>query len=79
MYWINGFLIDEKHQGKGYGKAALAEMARWITAHFDECREIRLTVHKDNQTARRLYLRFGFQPTGEVFGEYEEVMALSVT
>lgn len=23
MYWINGFLIDEQHQGKGYGKKAV--------------------------------------------------------
>jgi diamine N-acetyltransferase len=79
MYWINGFLIDEKHQGKGYGKAALLEMVRWITERFKECREIRLTVHKDNTAARNLYERFGFRPTGEFFGEYEEVMAFSVT
>lgn len=78
MYWINGFLIDEKQQGKGYGKAALSEMVGWITKEFDECREIRLTVHKDNFSARSLYFRFGFRPTGEIFDEYEEVMALSV-
>ncbi|TWT02413.1 GNAT family N-acetyltransferase [Planomicrobium sp. CPCC 101079] len=78
MYWINGFLIDEKLQGKGYGKAALAEMMRWITRRFIECREIRLTVHKDNTAARALYMHFGFLPTGEVFGEHEEVMAFSV-
>lgn len=78
MYWINGFLIDEKHQGKGYGTAALAEMVRWITERFAECQEIRLTVHKDNHAARNLYLRFGFQLTGEVFGGYEEVMAFTV-
>ncbi|MDN7243155.1 GNAT family N-acetyltransferase [Planococcus sp. N028] len=78
MYWINGFLIDEKHQGKGYGKAALAEMVRWITAQFNECQEIRLTVHKDNNAARNLYLRFGFSLTGEIFDEHEEVMAFTV-
>lgn len=25
MYWINGFIIDQKQQGNGYGKAALQE------------------------------------------------------
>ena len=25
MYWINGFIIDRKQQGNGYGKAALQE------------------------------------------------------
>jgi len=29
-YWINGFIIDEKHQGEGYGKAAFAEMVGWM-------------------------------------------------
>lgn len=27
MYWINGFIIDQKQQGNGYGKAALQELS----------------------------------------------------
>ncbi|MCM3707256.1 MULTISPECIES: GNAT family N-acetyltransferase [Cytobacillus] len=77
MYWINGFFIDQKHQGRGYGHAALDGMISWIKTRFPICEEIRLTVHKDNQHARVLYKNFGFSPTGEIWGE-EEVYYLSV-
>ncbi|MGE7878075.1 GNAT family N-acetyltransferase [Peribacillus muralis] len=69
MYWINGFMIDESHQGRGYGRAALTEMVHWITNRFTGCKEIRLTVFKDNEKAQQLYKRFGFVPTGDVYGE----------
>ncbi|WKA58856.1 GNAT family N-acetyltransferase [Planococcus shenhongbingii] len=77
MYWINGFIIDEKYQGKGYGKSALAEMIRWIASHSPQCKEVRLTVYPENQIARRLYINFGFLPTGYFHGE-EEVLAFSM-
>jgi diamine N-acetyltransferase len=78
MYWINGFLIDEKHQGKGYGKAALAEMVRWIAANSPQCKEVRLTVYPENQQARSLYASFGFSPTGDFHGE-EEVLVFFIS
>ncbi|UOE53855.1 GNAT family N-acetyltransferase [Bacillus sp. CMF12] len=77
MYWINGFFIDQNYQGRGYGQAALAEMISWIKTKFSHCKEIRLTVHKDNHHARKLYKNFGFSPTGEIWGE-EEVYYFSV-
>lgn len=77
MYWINGFIIDQRYQGRGYGRAALTEMTRWIASRWDRCREIRLTVHGDNRIAKRLYESAGFTPTGTVYGE-EEVWRLAV-
>jgi len=77
MYWINGFIIDEKYQGKGYGRAALAEMVQWIKNRFPNCKEIRLTVYRENQVACGLYKSFDFQPTGDVYGE-EDVWFFSV-
>lgn len=77
MYWINGFIIDEKYQGKGFGRAALCEVFDWIINRFTNCKEIRLTVHKDNQIARELYKSFGFLPTGDVYGE-EDVWFLPI-
>lgn len=77
MYWINGFIIDERFQGKGYGKAALTEMIKWIQKRFPKCTEIRLTVFQENHVARALYKNFGFLPTGEVWGE-EEVLFLHI-
>lgn len=77
MYWINGFIIDERYQGRGYGKAALSEMVKWINTKFEKCKEIRLTVNKDNDHARELYRNFGFLPTGVIWGE-EEVWYFSI-
>lgn len=77
MYWINGFMIDEQHQGKGYGKAALAEMIKWIMTEFTECKEIRLTVHKENILAKKLYEGYGFKKLDYVYDE-EQVYRLHV-
>lgn len=71
MYWINGFLIDEKFQGNGFGRAALHEMVKWIHNKFSICNQIRLTVNKDNLSAKQLYKNFGFKPTGDIYSEEE--------
>lgn len=76
-YWINGFLIDAKEQGKGYGRAAILRMITWIQSQFPQCEEIRLTVHKDNRIAKTLYSNLGFVETGNWFGD-EEVLKLDV-
>ena len=70
-YWINGFLIDKKFQGRGYGKLAFSEMINWIVNKSPQCNEIRLTVHKDNKSAMNLYKQYGFNPNGVFFGEEE--------
>ncbi|MEW9180709.1 GNAT family N-acetyltransferase [Bacillus mycoides] len=75
MYWINGFIIDEKEQGKGYGKAALQEIINLIKNNFKECEKIRLTVHKDNISAKKLYECYDFKPLGNVY-DGEEVYRL---
>ncbi|MFJ8220625.1 MULTISPECIES: GNAT family N-acetyltransferase [Bacillus cereus group] len=77
MYWINGFIIDQKQQGNGYGKAALQESIYLIKNTFKACKEIRLTVHKDNISAKKLYERYGFQSLGHDY-DSEEVYRLFV-
>ncbi|PQZ57612.1 GNAT family N-acetyltransferase [Bacillus sp. MYb209] len=77
MYWINGFIIDKKQQGKGYGKAALREIINLIKNRFKECKEIRLTVHKENVSAKKLYERYGFQPLGHDY-DGEQVYRLFI-
>jgi diamine N-acetyltransferase len=76
-YWINGFLIDASEQRKGYGGAALDQMISWIINKFPKCKEIRLTVHKDNKIAKIFYGKRGFVETGMWFGE-EEVLVFGV-
>jgi len=59
-YWIGGFMIDKKFQGKGYGKLAFAQILEFIPHIHTYCELISLTVEKDNLTARKLYETFGF-------------------
>ncbi|CAM3946509.1 GCN5 family acetyltransferase [Bacillus luti] len=77
MYWINGFIIDQTRQGNGYGKAALQESIDLIKNTFKACKEIRLTVHKDNISAKKLYEYYGFQTLGYDY-DGEEVYRLFV-
>ncbi|MGD6888123.1 GNAT family N-acetyltransferase [Bacillus mobilis] len=78
MYWINGFIIDQRQQGNGYGKAALQESIYLIKNTYKACKEIRLTVHKDNISAKKLYERYGFLPLGHDY-DGEQVYRLSIT
>ncbi|KAB2459788.1 GNAT family N-acetyltransferase [Bacillus sp. CH126_4D] len=77
MYWINGFIIDKKQQGNGYGKAALQKNIYLIKNTCKACKEIRLTVHKDNISAKKLYERYGFQSLGHEY-DGEQVYRLFV-
>jgi diamine N-acetyltransferase len=52
-------------------------MVHWIANRFTNCKEIRLTVYRDNENARKSYKSFGFLPTGNVYGE-EDVWFLPI-
>ncbi|WP_314585797.1 GNAT family N-acetyltransferase [Paenibacillus terrigena] len=66
-YWLTGFIIDTMEQGKGYGKAALQAAIDHIRTQFPQSQRVNLTAHADNTRARRLYEKFGFTATGEVY------------
>ena len=69
-YWMYHFFIDERYQGQGYGKKALAAFIEHVERHYPECRYINLTVHPDNLSAQKLYAAAGFVRTrDEAFGE----------
>ncbi|PPA71726.1 GNAT family N-acetyltransferase [Jeotgalibacillus proteolyticus] len=76
-YWIEGMIIDEKYQGKGYGRAGLKKLIDWISENFRNCSEIRAAVSTDNESAYELYKNFGFVPSGEMKGE-ESILYLVV-
>lgn len=76
-YWIYHFFIDQMHQGRGYGKAALQAFIRLVTEEHPHCQQIKLTVHPDNRRAQSLYTGVGFRPTGEEQSE-EPVYMLRV-
>ncbi|WKL03423.1 GNAT family N-acetyltransferase [Paenibacillus amylolyticus] len=41
-YWILRFMMDEKYQGKGYGKLAIQEVIRMLQDRSD-CQQIRVS------------------------------------
>ena len=74
-YYVGRLMIDKRHQGKGYGRAATLEAIRRMREQPD-CREIALSVALENHTAQKLYESLGFVKTGEVVAHGEEVMRL---
>lgn len=69
-YWIYHFFIDQRYQGRGYGRRALMAFLQAVPDAHPECQAILLTVHPENHIAQRLYTGAGFQPTGaECAGE----------
>ncbi len=72
-YDIWHMMIDASMQGRGYGSAALGLVIDYIrTKPFGGANRIALTCHKENQTAARLYARWGFVATGAEDGEEAE-------
>ena len=70
QYWMYHFFIDQRFQGQGFGKMALAAFIEQVERDYPECRCISMTVHPDNQAAQRLYKSAGFARTDEeLFGE----------
>lgn len=62
-YWIYRLMIDEHHQNKGYGYAAmqlLLQKIRQDTGHH----VIYISFEPKNKAARALYEKLGFVPDG---------------
>ncbi len=66
------FLIDERYQNKGYGKAALKLAADYARNAFN-AEEMYTGVIVGNEIAKRLYLSFGFKATGLIEDNMEEL------
>jgi diamine N-acetyltransferase len=60
--WLYRLMIDKKYQGQGLGKEAMERLIRRMRDEgYDE---ISVGYDPENTVAERLYLSFGFQPTG---------------
>ena len=75
--WIIRFMIDSKHQKKGYGKEALDVLIKFLYEKYGKS-PVRLSVEPENTVAIKLYESFGFIPTGEM-EEGERVFELAKT
>lgn len=74
-YWLWRFMIDERCQGRGYGKEAL----KAIITYFKEngATNIRLSTKESNVGAIHLYESAGFVPNGDMNDE-ETVFELNL-
>ena len=71
-FYLVRLMIDEKFQGKGFGKAATLEVIERMK-RIEDCKEIYLSFVPENTGAERLYKSVGFERTGEI-SEGEIVM-----
>jgi diamine N-acetyltransferase len=76
-YYLIRLMIDERHQGRGYGKAAVERVIEKMREN-PECRELYLSFVPENTGAEALYKSVGFERTGEI-AEGEIVMRYDMT
>jgi len=61
-YWMYRMMIDQKHQGKGYGKEAIRLVIEDIKAMKEERHQtITLSYEPENEHAKRIYEKMGFK------------------
>lgn len=68
--WIDRIIIDEKSQGKGFGKLAMKELIKIVTEKYN-VNTVYLSFVEGNDVARKLYENLGFNFTGEYDPEGE--------
>lgn len=66
-------MVDEKYQGKGYGRAAMKSMLEMFQTDKN-ISSVCITYEPENEAARKLYASLGFEETGELMEN--EVVAL---
>ncbi|WP_280771551.1 GNAT family N-acetyltransferase [Salipaludibacillus daqingensis] len=69
--WLDRFMIDRDHQGKGLGSAFIPVVKEYIFTRFD-VNEIVLSVTKNNLNAKTFYEKHGFKNTGLIDQEFDE-------
>ena len=77
-YGLWRFMIDEHHQGKGYGKKGMEACLRYLRTYpCVDAKYCWLSYEPENVVAKKLYDAFGFQETGDVVGgEVVSLLAL---
>lgn len=74
--FIIRLMVDDKHQGKGYGRFAMEKMLE-IFRLDERIKEVGISYEPENDGARKLYAKLGFEETGEMIEE-EVVAVLSL-
>ena len=71
--FIQRLMVDEKFQGKGFGRFAMEKMIEIFRAD-ERIQEVGISYEPHNEGARELYASVGFVETGEMVEE--EVVAV---
>ena len=71
--WLDRFLIDQRFQGQGYGKAARRLLMLMLIEKY-QTNKLYLSVYDTNSSAIRLYQQLGFVFNGELDTNGERVM-----
>jgi diamine N-acetyltransferase len=74
-YFLWRLLIDERHQGQGFGREALRQIVDLLRA--DGAAALLTSYHPGDGEPWPFYRRFGFEPTGEI-DEGEIVLRLDL-
>jgi len=75
-YFLWRFMIDEKHQRKGYGRKALELVIQHVQTRLN-AKELYLTYHEGEGSPYPFYRKRGFENTGNIeCGELEMKLVL---
>jgi diamine N-acetyltransferase len=72
--FITRLMVDENHQGRGYGKFGMQQMLA-IFRQDNRIHSVGISYEPDNEIARKLYASLGFVETGRML-ENETVAVL---
>lgn len=75
--WLDRLLIDQAHQGKGYGWQSAVQLIDLLQEEY-ACSCVYLSVFEDNQPATRLYRKLGFSFTGKRDRNGERIMVFEL-
>ncbi|WP_042350784.1 GNAT family N-acetyltransferase [Bacillus massiliigorillae] len=63
--WLDRFMIDKDHQGKGYAKKFLSILIKHLQETYQRD-TVYLSICPENKVAQQLYEHFGFRLNGEI-------------
>jgi ribosomal protein S18 acetylase RimI-like enzyme len=64
---LHALQVDQRAQGKGYGKACLQALPEAARQAWPEIRGLELSVDADNAAAIALYASYGYVDSGEAY------------